>query len=123
LGADTFVDLTDGRWRESRRVLDLLEGRILVFVRPSSRSASTTQRQEDDSTSPDENDNDSGNLPDLEDRIGRVPNARLLRVDHLEDVSSSQVRSCDDVSQLERMVVPDVLDYIREHELYAFAPS
>jgi len=118
LGADTFLDLIDGKWRESGRVLDLIQGRILVFYRPPSSSTSTSSVA----------DAESGNALKrrkqerfdlLQRRVDEVPNARLLRVDGLEDISSSQVRSCTDVSELRRMVVPGVLEYMRQHKLYA----
>ena len=105
LGADTFLDLTAGKWKESSRVLELIEGRIVVLLRKVGEGGVG------------ESDGSSPRL--LEDRIREVPGSRLLHVEHLDDVSSSRVRCCTDVDELRRMVRPEVLDYMRERKLYA----
>jgi nicotinic acid mononucleotide adenylyltransferase len=96
LGADAFLDLLAGKWKESQRVLDLLQGRFVVFHRHSADIAM------------------------LQDKVQQMPGAQLLEVESLTDVSSSQVRQCSDESKLSQMVTPSVLDYIKEHKLYQF---
>ena len=89
------MDLTAGKWKESSRVLEILHGRLVVLHR--------------------------GDLTtDLEQRIQSTPGARIIPMDHLEDVSSSQVRECDILEDLKSMVVPEVLAYMQKHKLYQF---
>jgi nicotinic acid mononucleotide adenylyltransferase len=116
MGADTFLDLTAGKWKESARVLDLLQGRLVVLEREqlTAKSASTTS-----STSMGD-DNGAANAA-LKEAVEAVSGARLLKVDNLNHISSSQVRACPSVAaiQEQNMVVPAVLEYMRQHELYA----
>jgi nicotinic acid mononucleotide adenylyltransferase len=44
LGADTFLDLTSGKWRRTQDILDLIQGRFLVLYRAT--EATTTYDQE-----------------------------------------------------------------------------
>jgi len=104
LGADAFVDLVSEKWKESARLLQLLQGRFIVLERPEENSDTN-------------NEENARHL--LQTQVRAVPGARLLRVDHLTAVSSSQVRECGDVHLLQTMVVPAVLDYMRQHGLYA----
>jgi nicotinic acid mononucleotide adenylyltransferase len=104
LGADTFVDLTQWKWRRARDVFRLLEGRLVVLC----RQGSTTKT--DDS------------LEQLVDRINQSESAQveLLNVPTLNEVSSSAVRNSNDEERLGEMLSKDVLDYIKENRLYAF---
>lgn len=115
LGADAFMDLTAGKWKESARVLEHLVGSkersrrgLVVFHRSSSSTSST---------------DDAAAVVDDEDLSRRLQEtgARLMRIGHLGSISSSQVRECRDVEQLETMVVPRVLEYMRVNHLYQFA--
>ena len=106
LGADAFMDLTAGKWKESQRVMELLEGRFLVL-----------NRIEDDAKT------QQNCIPvQLQERINSVHGARLVSVPSLGAVSSSRVReaikSQDWPSLDEKMVHPRVLEYIRKHGLY-----
>jgi nicotinic acid mononucleotide adenylyltransferase len=96
LGADAFLDLLAGKWKESRRVLDLLRGRFVVFHRHSAEHAL------------------------LREKVQHIPGAQLLEVESLTDISSSQVRQCSDESKLSRMITPSVFNYIKKHKLYQF---
>jgi nicotinic acid mononucleotide adenylyltransferase len=103
LGGDTFMDLTHWKWNRSRDVVKFLDGRFLVLFR-------------------------EGDVPEdvLQERIGRVNrdeggHARMLKLDTLQDVSSTMIRSTCDAQALEGMVAPRVLDYIVENKLYGFA--
>lgn len=103
LGADTFMDLTNWKWNRSRDVVKFLDGRFVVLYR-------------------------EGVAPEdvLKERIETVNRdeggrARMLKLDYLQDVSSTMIRSTCDVQALECMVAPRVLDYIVENKLYGFA--
>ena len=100
LGADTFLDLTEWKWKRSRDVLRLLGGRILVLNR-------------------------KGVEANLEERVERVNesesgNAVLLNVPSLKEVSSSAVRSCAQIEKLQEMITSGVFDYIKTNRLYTF---
>ena len=77
LGADAFLDLTAGKWKESERVLQLLQGRFLVLQRIG------IQQNNNDTTTID---------TALEKRVQSIPGARLVSLPSLGDVSSSRVR-------------------------------
>lgn len=108
MGADTFLDLTAGKWKESARVLDLLQGRLVVLEREELSSNSTDSATADSNVA-------------LKKAVEAVPGARLLRVDNLNHISSSQVRACRSAAEIQEqnMVVPAVLEYMRQHGLYA----
>jgi nicotinic acid mononucleotide adenylyltransferase len=113
MGADTFLDLTAGKWKESARVLDLLQGRLVVLEREQLTANSTASTSTGDV-------NKADNVA-LKNAVDAVPGARLLRVDNLNKISSSQVRACSSVAEIQEqnMVVPPVLEYMRQHRLYA----
>jgi len=115
LGADAFLDLMDGKWKESARVLELLDGgkRLVVLHRSSSSSApeSTTSSDDDDKK------NDDTVLLRRVEETG----ARLMRIDQLGSISSSQVRLCSDRNKLSTMVAPRVLEYMKANHLYQFS--
>jgi nicotinic acid mononucleotide adenylyltransferase len=118
MGADTFLDLTAGKWKESARVLDLLQGRLVVLEREqltTNSTASTATASIGDDHAADTADNVA-----LKKAVEAVPGARLLRVDNLNHISSSQVRACRSVAEMQEqnMVVPAVLEYMRQHGLY-----
>jgi nicotinic acid mononucleotide adenylyltransferase len=118
MGADTFLDLTAGKWKESARVLDLLQGRLVVLEREQLNANSTAGAStgDDNAAATDTADNVA-----LKKAVDAVPGARLLRVDNLNHISSSQVRACPSVVEIreQNMVVPAVLEYMRQHGLYA----
>jgi nicotinate (nicotinamide) nucleotide adenylyltransferase len=105
LGTDTFMDLTNWKWRRSKDVLTLLNGRIVVLLRKG-----MTKHDE------------------LRERIKSVNeadgngNVVLLEIPSLQEISSSSVRSCTNEDELlERLATPQVLDYMRKHKLYSFS--
>lgn len=109
LGADAFMDLTAGKWKESARVLQLLRGRFLVLHR--------IQHDSDN----DKTTNAINN--DLQARVQSVPGAQLVSVETLGAVSSSLVREAVAAQnwesvQDETVLHPKVLAYIRERRLY-----
>lgn len=101
LGGDTFLDLISLKWKRSQDVLQLLEGRLVVF----DRKGTTVDLKEHVHSS---NENEGMNVV-------------LLEIPTLTDVSSSSVRSCKDENILEQQVSSGVLDYIKENRLFAFA--
>jgi len=110
LGADAFLDLSAGKWKESDRVLQLLQGRFLVLNRIDG--------------TPNNNNTNNNIVPtELQDRVDKVKGARLVSIPSLGGVSSSRVREAvgrgdwDDLDA--QMVNPNVLIYIREKGLYA----
>ena len=102
LGADTFLDVTEWKWKRSQDVVRLLQGRFVVVPRTGIDRNQVHERQR---------------LVN-QDYNGHVV---VLDVDHLNEVSSSLVRSCRDPTQLATMLAPGVLEYIQQHRLYAFA--
>lgn len=101
MGADTFIDLTDWKWKRSRDVLRLLEGRIIVFQRPGG--------------------------DELEERVGWVnlQEGGKVRIVHLNneahDVSSTLVRSILTRDKLTGLVPPAVEEFIIGNKLYGFS--
>jgi nicotinic acid mononucleotide adenylyltransferase len=79
MGADTFLDLNAGKWKESARVLDVLQGRLVVLERETTNS--TTASTGDDNAAADTTDNVA-----LKMTVEAVPGAKLLRVDNLNHI-------------------------------------
>lgn len=103
LGADTFCDLVQGKWKESQRVLQMVH-HVYVFARQQA-SDSEAARQ-------------STLLQECLAKMGD-DKATLLEVDHLQGVSSSQARECTDMEELKEMLPQPVLEYILQNGLYA----
>lgn len=102
LGSDTFIDLTDWKWKRPKDILSLLQGRILVIDRPNHMTQGLKERIDQ------VNDTESANV-------------RLLRVPTLDTVSSTMIRKCRDEDKLRDLLCPAVLDYIKEQKMYSFA--
>jgi nicotinic acid mononucleotide adenylyltransferase len=105
LGSDTFFDLTEWKWRRSKDILKLLQGRIVVLNRRGLQRHSPESSQE------------------RVDKVNLTENAQviLLEVPSLGAVSSSLVRSCRDEAEVEELVAEGVLKYIKEPRLYGFS--
>lgn len=104
LGADTFMDLTAWKWRRSRDVLKLLDGRLVVLYRKG-------MGYSDDA------------LPERVATINQSHangNIILVQIPILRAVSSSMVRPATEDDELKNLVAPAVLDYIKRNKLYAF---
>jgi nicotinic acid mononucleotide adenylyltransferase len=97
-GSDAFCDLVKGKWNESQRVLDSAAG--IVVVHRASATNNDKLLEESSASS-------------------KHSKAQMLNVDGLSNVSSSQVRECTSVKQLENLVVPKVRDYIQTNSLYS----
>ena len=110
LGADTFMDLTRWKWRRSKDVIQLFEGRMVIFIRKIQKDA----------------DNDAITERELQKRIddvsGEFPclksNATIEKVPNLSSVSSSLVRTCVDEEYIQKEIGNRVLSYIKQKKLY-----
>jgi nicotinic acid mononucleotide adenylyltransferase len=118
VGADAFGDLVEGRWKESARVLSMLEGgrRLLVLYRQLGG------RDDDAAVDDDDKNRDEDSLVLLKHRIQKT-GARLMQIPQLNGVSSSRVRACHTEQELSTLVVPAVFDYMKEHKLFMFAKN
>jgi hypothetical protein len=117
LGADAFMDLTNGKWKESARVLQFFAAhKLVVLHRQTCTSASIAGTSATTNEATKKNSDNSL----LEGRVCET-GARLIQVSHLGSISSSQVRECSSLSDLATMVGPDVAAYIQTHRLYQFA--
>lgn len=137
LGADAFMDLTDGKWRESERVLELLQGRLLVLNRIEQEAQASaavdndnnSDKQQQPQSQPDQKSTATAAasaIPEaLQTRVNSISAAKLVSVPSLGAVSSSRVREAvaaqewDMLEQNTSLVHPAVLAYIRRHGLYA----
>ena len=109
LGSDTFMDLTNWKWKRSRDVMSLLEGRFVVLARPGDNGQHDT-------------------LQILQERIDQLNqdesgHAKLLRIPTLDAVSSTVIRSCRDEQVLESLLAPAVYAYIKEQKMYALGEA
>ncbi|VEU33843.1 unnamed protein product [Pseudo-nitzschia multistriata] len=124
LGADTFMDLTDWKWKRSKDVLKLLGGRLVVVNRKQQRKAAPIidgnrrQLQKPEEKTTEES---------LKERVNRLNSTQLangeilvLDLPNLDDVSSSKVRNCRDKDVAKKLIPNKVLDYIVSHNLYGF---
>jgi nicotinic acid mononucleotide adenylyltransferase len=140
LGADSFVDLVNGKWQQTDRILNELlferhtriyksPRRIVVLYRSQTKMLSD---HDNNSTmtavaTSANTDAPSLSLPHSFDYIESLVQgyrAQLLCMDRAEDnVSSTLVRNCLDVTKLRdnpAIILPEVLQYIEEHKLYQF---
>jgi nicotinic acid mononucleotide adenylyltransferase len=62
-------------------------------------------------------------LERLKNRVRSTHGSQLLILPDLQDISSSQVRECMDIEKLDQLVVPAVLEYMQQHQLYMFADN
>ncbi|KAG7352461.1 acetyltransferase GNAT domain containing protein [Nitzschia inconspicua] len=102
LGADTFLDLTAWKWKRSKDVLRLLEGRLVVVHREG-----MAKKEELLARIKHVNDTEGGRV-------------MMMDVPVLEDVSSSKARELTAKHDLQKLVPPKVVDYIQLHKLYSF---
>lgn len=124
LGADTFIDLVNGKWRRSEEVLKLVEYRIVVFRRLIEEdNASSEEIQQHDEV--------KECITKLQQRVDsttpaaitvtQIPSATATKSEVGVSVSSSAARNTTDEVLLREILSEDVLDYIRERKMYAFS--
>eukprot|EP00543_Licmophora_paradoxa_P000650 CAMPEP_0202450844 /NCGR_PEP_ID=MMETSP1360-20130828/9391_1 /ASSEMBLY_ACC=CAM_ASM_000848 /TAXON_ID=515479 /ORGANISM="Licmophora paradoxa, Strain CCMP2313" /LENGTH=290 /DNA_ID=CAMNT_0049069253 /DNA_START=63 /DNA_END=935 /DNA_ORIENTATION=- len=141
LGTDTFMDLSSWKWRRSKDIFRFLQGRFLVLYRkqrrhqqesPNNHNATEITEeevlerirkvnQEYNHHWHHERKEDSDTDADTDADADAVGPTRLLRIPELSDVSSTQVRACTKVEDLEGLLVPEVLKYIVDNQLYGFS--
>ena len=134
LGADTFMDLTDWKWKRSKDVLKLLNGRLVVVNRKQQNQQQQEQQQEGNSNNNNQQQQEQEQklillLRQRIDYINTSLNGQviLLDVPTLGNVSSSMARSLlsssskngdTTIKNLKNTLPLTVVDYIRKHELY-----
>lgn len=112
LGADTFIDLANGKWRRGDEVIELVRHRMIVFRRKL----------------------DTNDLIEKENQIRQCiakwqllneskSSIQLVTVPSLNDTSSSIVRSTTNEFVLSNLVTSPILEYIKQNKLYAFADT
>lgn len=144
LGADSFIDLVQGKWQQTDRILNELlfnenvnnntdnstsrdhrhryRRRLVVLYRAQTKIVS----DQDEATITSHLTSATGSsgyldhLQKLVDEFG----VQLIRMDRSEDnISSTFVRNCSDVSKLRdnpAVLLPEVLQYIQHNKLYQF---
>lgn len=128
LGADTFVDLVNGKWRRSEDVLKLVEYRIVVFRRlieedndfdDALSSAKEIEQYDEvqECIAKLQLQLDSTTKPAI--TVTQIPTTTKSNAGL--SVSSSAARNTSDETVLREILSADVLDYIRERKMYAFS--
>ena len=125
LGADTFIDLVNGKWRRSEDVLRLVDYRIVVFRR--------LMKEDDDESEQlkQQSDNDVQEcIAKLRQRVQSTKSQLAIRVTQIPtatnlmrgvSVSSSAARCTTDEVLLRQILSDDVLNFIKEKRMYAFS--
>lgn len=125
LGADTFMDLTAGKWKRSDAILRLLHGRILVIQRLTSSIEPNDRIKAEHSYDLVANDVLQSRVGVIKEKYGLdvSKNIYIVRIPELGAVSSSLVRDCQDESYLSDALAPKVLEYMKVHKLYSFSET
>ncbi|CAI5741817.1 unnamed protein product [Peronospora destructor] len=98
LGGDTYADLLAGKWKRGDELMQLVK--VLVVDRKGVESSWRVEKEK---------------------KEGQVDRVQYIHVPELSDVSSTIVRATADRKELALYLDPTVLDYIVQHQLYAFA--
>ncbi|RLN88406.1 hypothetical protein BBJ28_00004303 [Nothophytophthora sp. Chile5] len=98
LGGDTYVDLLAGRWKRGEELMRLVK--LLVVDR---KGVDSPWRQTEEQVA------------------ASAACVRYVHVPELSEVSSTMMRASPDRELLARHLDAEVVDYIVEHQLYAFA--
>lgn len=125
LGADTFIDLVNGKWRRSEDVLRLVDYRIVVFRRLMEEDDEESEQLKQQS------DNDVQEcIAKLRQRVQSTTSQLAITVTQIlaatnsirgVSVSSSAARCTTDEALLRQILSDDVLKFIKERRMYAFA--
>jgi nicotinic acid mononucleotide adenylyltransferase len=116
LGDDTFMDLSEWKWRRSKDIIEILQGRIVIFRRLTKVDTSKTKGPVDDKLKDRINliaDELKQTCPDLK------HNLCIMDVE-LSPISSSLARECKGEEGLSSMLSDKVVNYIKDHKMYAF---
>jgi nicotinic acid mononucleotide adenylyltransferase len=144
LGADTFMDLTRWKWKRSKDIIQMIEGRMIVFRRifhgdelekvnihhDTATTATVTATVSDAGNNSFISDDEilerihvvsdilKETCPKVEDHI------MMVKLRCLSSVSSSVIRRCNcekDLSLLREELDERVLEYIKKNKLYGFS--
>lgn len=110
MGADTFMDLTSFKWRNSKEVIQLVEGRFVVKLRLSDDSYTESEILERIESV--KKDIQNG-IPSFE------MNVQLLTSAASATSSSAARESCDE-KVLATLLDEKVIEYIKMNRLYKF---
>lgn len=130
LGADTFIDLVNGKWRRSEDVLQLVGYRIVVFRRLSEEGSASSSSEEELK----QQDAVKECIAKLQQRVDSTTTTTTTAITVTQipsttkteigvSVSSSAARNTTDEKVLREILSADVLDYVRERKMYAFSDS
>ena len=97
LSGDTYRDYCMGKWKGKKALSSLLS--FVVIDRPG-----VVQHVDDDQDSEKE----------------KKMNIVFKTIPELKDISSTMARNTIDMTLLSTILEPSVVEYIQEHELYAF---
>ena len=98
LGGDTYADLLAGKWKRGDELMKLVK--VVVVDRQGVESPWRAEKEK---------------------KEGQEDRVQYIHVPELSDVSSTIVRATTDRKELALYLDPAVLDYIVQHQLYAFA--
>ena len=121
LGADTFIDLVNGKWRRSEDVLRLVDYRIVVFRR---------SMKEDDKESEQLKQQSDNDVHECIAKLRQRVQSTTITVTQIPaatnsirgvSVSSSAARCTTDEALLRQILSDDVLKFIKERRMYAFS--
>ncbi len=113
MGSDTFMDLTSFKWRNSKEVIQLVEGRFVVKPRINDDSYSESDIWERINSV---NDQIKSENPSFQMNVQLLTNA-------ISDTSSSAARESCDENFLATFLDEMVLEYIKNNRLYKFADA
>lgn len=130
LGSDAFFHLMNGKWKDSQRIIQMLQNRLLVLYRKDNTNNNNINNPiiinndiETDILHNNQNDNnvDNDKLHRIQNYINnQCPGATLLQHCYLDNVSSTSVRQCQNIDLLHTMISLPVLQYMKENHLYQF---
>ncbi|CAH0490283.1 unnamed protein product [Peronospora farinosa] len=98
LGGDTYADLLAGKWKRGDELMQYVK--VLVVDRKRVESPWRVEKEK---------------------KEGQEDRVQYIHIPELSDVSSTIVRATADQKELGLYLDPAVLDYIVQHQLYAFA--
>lgn len=137
LGDDTFMDLSRWKWRRSKEIIEILEGRIVIFRRLTNNSNNNNgdhinqEKEAETCTRKDTGKSDSISEDKLLERIHLISdelsescpnlkeNIRIMSV-QLSAISSSLARACQDEEALSNILDDNILKFIKDNKMYAF---
>ena len=146
LGADSFIDLVNGKWQQTDRILNELlfnsndqisdrcysnyRRRLVVLYRTQSKmlheneTLTTITTSDGGTIHPRSSATRSSEYMDHLQTLVEEFGVQLIHMDRSEEnISSTFVRNCSDVSRLRdnpAVILPEVLQYIQQHNIYRF---